>query len=306
MADITHQAIVTAVDETAPRFAFKWGRPEFSAEDGIGNMSKLSFLSELALAFGYMDDAGLYTVGSGVMIAPGLLVTATHVVEETKGTAGMAFSFLDDGRMRIWAPGEAFFLTGRIDDPLDRDRRRISDVALVSCALVSAQAEECPVRLAHIELVLPRVGERLWAVGCRETARGSEPGVTMMCASGLVKARYVDGRGDHLPNSCVEVAMNTVGGMSGGPVFNADGHLVGIVSSSYDAEDGKGPTFVSMIWPAFRATVTASWPKDFWPNGEGNILGARQLGHAKVSGDFEVDANGVITLQTDFESSETR
>jgi hypothetical protein len=299
MGEIIHQAKVTAVDETPPRFTFKWGRPQFTAEDGYGNMGKLSHLGELALAFGYMDDAGLYAVGSGVMIAPGILLTATHVIQETKNTAGMAFSFLERGGMRIWGPREASFRTGRIDDPLGGSRRRVSDVALVACELMSAQVEEFPVRLAHIELVLPRLGERLWAVGCRETLRDPEPGVTMLCASGLVTARFPDGRGDHLPNSCVEVSVNTVGGMSGGPVFNVAGHLVGIVSSSYEAEDGKGPTYVSLIWPAFQSIVTAPWPRDFWPDGEVTILGARQLGHARVSGDFTINDKNDITLHTD-------
>jgi hypothetical protein len=143
---MTHETIVTAVDETPPRFEFKWAKPEFSAEDGLADMGKLSHLGELVLAFGFMDDEGLYTVGSGVMVAPGLLVTATHVVVETKGTVGMAFSFLEEGRMRIWAPGQAHFLTGRTNDPLHPDgfRRHASDVCLVSCSLISAQAEQFP------------------------------------------------------------------------------------------------------------------------------------------------------------------
>jgi hypothetical protein len=99
--------------------------------------------------------------------------------------------------------------------------------------------------------------------------------------------------------------MNTLGGMSGGPVFNARGHLVGIVSSSYVANDGKGPTYVSLIWPAFHGTVDATWPKDFWPDKEASILAARERGHAKVCGDFEIDARGVIVLHTEFEISET-
>jgi hypothetical protein len=39
--------------------------------------------------------------------------------------------------------------------------------------------------------------------------------------------------------------------MSGGPVFTADGSLVGIVSTSFDLRDGEAPiaTF-SSLWPA--------------------------------------------------------
>jgi len=37
-----------------------------------------------------------------------------------------------------------------------------------------------------------------------------------------------------MPSRCLEVAMDTMGGMSGGPVVNDEGWLVGIVSSSFE------------------------------------------------------------------------
>src|SRR5437868_214637 len=102
--NMTHRARITAVDEAALRCPLEWSRPEFSAEDGIGPMGKLSHLGEIALAFGFFDNEANATVGSGVMIGPGMLLTATHVVEETKAKAGFAFSFPGKNKMRIWAP----------------------------------------------------------------------------------------------------------------------------------------------------------------------------------------------------------
>lgn len=90
--------------------------------------------------------------------------------------------------------------------------------------------------------------------------------------------------------------MNTTGGMSGGPVFNTKGHLVGIVSSSYEAYDILGPTYVSLIWPAGVGEVAVQWPCGFWPKEEVGLKLARELGYSKVHGDVSVDENGVFTI----------
>jgi hypothetical protein len=73
------------------------------------------------------------------MVAPGLLVTATHVAEETRGTAGMAYSLLPGGGMRLWSPKQIHVLTG--PDPVAigilKRGRIASDVAVISCDLMS-------------------------------------------------------------------------------------------------------------------------------------------------------------------------
>lgn len=294
-----HQAVVTEPSNELLRMQLRWDRPLFSVEDGLGEMGSLSVMDGLVLAFGFIDDSRANACGSGIMVAPGVIVTATHVTEETAGTSGMAYSFHSDGRMRLWAPDERHVLYGVIDSPqlFGEPRRRISDVCLVSCRLMSEQSKEHPLRMAQIEIAVPAVGERLWAVGYRETTHDDIPGMSMFCSSGIVTACHLNGRGDHLPGPCVEVAMNAVGGMSGGPVFNAEGHLVGIVSSSYEADDFLGPTFVSLIWPAVVGEVTARWPCGFWPSNYVSLKLARELGYAKVHGDVSIDENGVFSIR---------
>ena len=282
-----HGATVTAASTKPLQMHFRWDRPLFTADDGIGPTGSLSLLDGMVLAFGSMDEEGTYVVGSGTMVAPGILVTATHVAEATRGTVGMAFSFLRHGRMRLWGAHELHVLYGTYEDPLHAfgSRRRTSDVSLVSCSLMSEAIDEHPLRMAHIEVAIPLPGERLWALGYRETLRAEVSEISMLCSSGLVTAQHLDGRGNLFPGPQVEVAMNTVGGMSGGPVFNADGHLVGLVSSSFETDDFQGPTFVSLIWPALVGDVTATWPHGFWPGQEANLMKARAAGHAKIYGD---------------------
>lgn len=292
-----HQTVVTHIQEGPLNLKRHWMRPEFTPDDGIAEMGSLSIMDGMVLGVGFIDNEGIHCCGSGVMVAPGLLVTATHVAEETRGTSGMAFSFLSDGQMRLWALHQLHVLSGREESPLFNSppKRISSDVALVSCSLTSAPVDNHPLLMAHLEVCVPTIGERLWAVGYRDTSKESSPGATMFCTSGVVTECHLEGRGSHLPGPCVEMSMSTLGGMSGGPVFNSEGHVVGIVSSSYDyeADDLHGPTYVSLIWPAFVGTVDVQWPKGFWPTGLIGITLAQDLGCACIHGTASFPVAGI-------------
>src|SRR4051812_19910269 len=97
-----HQAMVTDIQKNPLSLKTHWMKPEFTPSDGIAEEESLSVMDGMILGVGFIDDDGMHCCGSGVMVAPGLLVTATHVAEETRGTCGMAFSFLGDGKMRLW------------------------------------------------------------------------------------------------------------------------------------------------------------------------------------------------------------
>lgn len=86
--------------------------------------------------------------------------------------------------------------------------------------------------------------------------------------------------------------METVGGMSGGPVFNTEGRLVGIVSSSFEG----GPSYVTLIWDAIRLRVKRAMPKH--SNSKTiTLLGAHHLGIAKLKGSVDRDPWGEVTFR---------
>jgi hypothetical protein len=58
----------------------------------------------------------------------------------------------------------------------------------------------------------------------------------------------------------LEVGSWTSGAMSGGPVFDQHGLLVGIVSKCLVTEDKEGPSCVSLLWPALVKPIEAEWP----------------------------------------------
>ena len=94
-----------------------------------------------------------------------------------------------------------------------------------------------------------------------------------------------------LPSPCIEVNMETLGGMSGGPVFNEEGRLIGILSSSFDG----GPSYVTLIWDALRLSIT-NLPDEIWPDKYSGILEGIDLGLVRVKGKFRADSKRNITL----------
>jgi hypothetical protein len=296
MSDFTHSVLIT---EDNPKLALlkkSWVTAVFTAEDGMGPMDSLHQAGDSIVAMATMTPEGLMVIGSGVMVGPGLMLCATHVLDEfpQHGAGPVCLTFLL-GRARAWLPRGRTTATG--PSYFDPNRRRVSDLSLMSCSLNSEAHEDFPLMLAPIKLALPLIGERLWAFGYRHgDIVDSAALLTPYVTSGLVTACFPQGRGERMPATCIEVAMDSLGGMSGGPVVNDDGWLVGIISSSFEG----GPTYVTLIWDAFRLSVSGA-PQCVWPEGDVNLFMGRELGlvFIKGGGTRDEEGNVVVTLSTD-------
>jgi hypothetical protein len=162
----------------------------------------------------------------------------------------------------------------------------------MSCTLNSDAHEQKPLSLAPIRLGLPLIGDRLWAFGYRhgDLVDGAAH-IAPIVTSGVVTGCFPDGRGERMPSICVEVAMNSVGGMSGGPVVDHEGWLVGIVSSSLN----DGPTYITLMWDALRLSVEGV-PRCVWPADEATLFQGRELGLVRMKGQATRDATGNVEL----------
>ena len=238
-------------------------------------------------------------MGSGVMVGPGLMLTATHVLDEFSRDGGgpVCLTFLPKGA-RAWLPIDAASVSR--PNQFDKTRHAQSDMSLVSCTLNSKAYANLPLMLAPMKVAQPLIGERLWAVGFRHQKidRGAAH-ITPLVSSGMVTAAFPQGRGERMPSPCFEVAMETLGGMSGGAVTNADGDLVGIVSSSPDG----GPSYITLIWEALRMRVRGAIPS-LQRQDTISLIGASQLGQARLKGDVRRNPWGEIRLRLSSEESE--
>ena len=81
-----HQALITDANDDLWKLKLSWQTAEFSPDDGIGPMDSLHQAGDSLVAVIRSTDEGFEPIGSGVMIGPGLLLTATHVLEEIAAT----------------------------------------------------------------------------------------------------------------------------------------------------------------------------------------------------------------------------
>lgn len=293
MADNDRRSIL--ITENSPLLSelkLSWSTAVFAAVDGIGPMDSLHQAGDALVAVAKLEEDGPTMIGSGVMVGPGLLLTATHVLDEfpKSGVAPVFLTFLP-GVARAWLPQEVVTTSGV--SKFDERRKVVSDLSLVSCTLNSDAHADLPLMLAPMQIALPLIGERLWAMGFRHQGIDGHAGlVTPFISSGLVTAAFPNGRGERMASSCFEVDMGTIGGMSGGAVVNSQGYLVGIVSSSFDS----GPSYITLIWDALRLRVKGTIPK-LAGNETVSLLGAAALGLAKLKGDVVSDPWQNVTIR---------
>jgi hypothetical protein len=276
-----------------------WATSIYTDEDGLGAMASLHEAGDAIVAVAALTPDGPLVLGSGVMVGPGLALLATHVLEEfsRQGLFPVLLSFLPKGT-RAWCVRDTATASG---PSVFHDDRIVSDISLVSCTLNSEAHPDVALRLAPMRVALPLLGDRLWAFGYRhDHERDAVAHIAPLVTSGVVTAQYPNGRGERMPASCVEVDMNTLGGMSGGPVVNADGELVGIVSSSLDG----GPSFVTLIWDALRYSVQSTLSTySRW--GDMNLLSAKVFGLVRLEGNVRRSRRGNVAVSlSDIEAKE--
>lgn len=287
----TYSTLITHNNPALAELKLSWVTAEFTAEDGIGSMRSLHEAGDSIVAVAKMEDEGFTIIGSGVMVGPGLLLTATHVLDEfpREGGGPVFLTFLPHAA-RAWLPHDLMTVSGQSD--VDESRRKVSDVSLVSCTLNSAEHQDFPLMLVPMQVALPLIGERLWAFGYRhQLIDNGTASISPIVSSGLVTAAFPHGRGERMPSPCFEVNMDTLGGMSGGPVVNSDGYLVGIVSSSFEG----GPSYITLIWDALRFSVKGTIPKLSTRN-EIHLLHANKLGLARIKGKVNRKPWGDVVL----------
>lgn len=206
--------------------------------------------------------AELMSLGSGFFIAPFLVLTARHVVDEVSAhfhgclvheivgdmRFGIDFSIQHSryGRM-IWSV-MAYGYTPTIDV-----------VALwVELKVPSELPEDFTWDLPILSFSQAFVNQPVNALGFpHSTHRLDQHGRSIVGldaheSSGIIAAIHKLKRDSvMLPYPCFEASVTTKGGMSGGPVFTSDGYVIGLVGSSMELGESGEPdvSFITAIWP---------------------------------------------------------
>lgn len=214
------------------------------------------------------EDGDTTIAGSGVFIAPGIALTAAHIFKKWEKDFKPGWMFASglsviEGGMRLWRMQSFSLISG-------------TDLALIGLILGAPDILPLTLRTAAITTRYPKVGEELLIVGshstqeCFSIGQVDEKDVLSLSASVLISKGQVThyfplGFGICKGYPVVEVDCSGYPGMSGAPVFDKKGMLIGILSAS--TADMK-PSYVSILLPALVNYFEGGWPDEF----KGTIL----------------------------------
>ena len=214
----------------------------------------------LSIHFANID---LHSVdGSAVLVAPGIALCAKHVIGEKidkiiSGQLSPAAMALSRDGVQLWRISKICLVDN-------------TDLAIIGLTYSSSLPPENLFNQATISTRTPKIGEKLLIAGFRasdyhfdiqEQTDGNkkyEFSGNVFCGNGIVTNTFLTGRDSSmLPWPSLEVNCPSLGGMSGGPVFDSSGLLIGILSTSIN---GDGPSYVSLLWPALTVEFEGGWP----------------------------------------------
>jgi Trypsin-like peptidase domain len=207
----------------------------------------------LAVSFPIPDSSNV--LGSAVLVAPGVAIGSMHVFDHDRdlvmtGAVGAMCYGLDGDRADIW----------RIRHVVSAAHGQ-SDLALYCLERASSMPPDRTLTHVAISTRTPSIGERITVAGFRandqSSLRANVIGMQLMVSAGRVTQTFPLQRDSSgMPYPCFEIDCETMGGMSGGPAFDEEGRLVGVLSRGL----GGGPSWVSMLWPSLGWTVPRTWP----------------------------------------------
>jgi V8-like Glu-specific endopeptidase len=197
--------------------------------------------------------------GTAVMIAPGLALTASHVFSDllpdlASGKASLGCIGIRTSGLDIWTVRKV-------------SSSETNDLAYLSLEPLSALTDGWHFSCLQLTTRTPAVGEELNIVGFRfldvkERGKDYLAEGDLYAAGGEVTATYYPARDAvRMPFPAIEIACDSLGGMSGGAVLDSESFLVGIISSGYAASEGQiGTTYAAWVIGGLNRELEIPWP----------------------------------------------
>jgi len=235
-------------------------------------MKTRGFISNSVLALAGYYDGKLYPCGSAFIIGNGLALTAAHILEKPFDSTFRVHTENEKNRFSIvgfqkvngsknaviWQVKSAYL------SPIQSDKEnedRSIDVALLKISPQQHSLEERYNILSfELNIASPIVGDIVSAYGFSNSKiKGDTTPSSYKFDNNF---RKIEGevtqifsmhrdRG-FLTFPCFEVNANFDHGMSGGPIFNQQGQVCGVITSG---NNFNGPSYGSILWPAMGIKV---------------------------------------------------
>ena len=251
-ARVASTTIVAPDDPLQPtKVRFETVRPQFQDPPRSTELTNWDCFEGMVLALVFSDGSRHSVLGSAVIVAPGVALCATHTVQESipklrSGALELAAMGISARGVQIWKVLELLTI-------------QRTDLCILTMRLESQR----PPKLfqAMITTRMPALGEKLVFGGfraSREEFKRDAPMTVeiegaMRLGSGVVRQVFPQGKDRLLvPWPSIELDAPLFGGMSGGPVFDSRGSLIGLGSRSMEMGIGEEPSpmIVALLWPA--------------------------------------------------------
>jgi len=250
-----------------------------------------SVITEYAFhLMGWRDDH-YDPMGTAFLIAPDLLLTAKHVIDDYwEKLDGRAIG--EGGHGEFFCTAFQELVTGRFER---YDVRKVwspnsywMDLAIMALDRPVAFSDSKAPSGLTINAIPPPIGSQVFAFGYHNgiaTIGEDEIAISRIASTtiGIVKEIHPQGRDRLLSWPCFEVNARFEGGMSGGPVFNQQGEVCGLICRGMKFEDPTTEplSYATMIWPMLA--ITLDHPRPGLPPGPYPAL--------------ELARHGIITAQ---------
>jgi hypothetical protein len=248
----------------------------FSTVPSFKEVGLKSPFAEFAMPLAAFRDGYYRPSGTAVIIAPHLAITAKHVVEDfwknyessaltpdSHGSFSMvAVQMLESGQAgQLWTVIKVFC-------------SRFTDVAFLQLMPLSVLPAEYRWRGPRINVLPPRVGSCITAFGYHSSkidvkVDADKTGIKWFdspTASGGEVMEIHEKKRDNamLPFPCFRTNARFDHGMSGGPIFNEDGELCGLICSGFPFEE-EHVSYGASLWPAMATGLDL--PYEGFPSG---------------------------------------
>lgn len=229
-------------------------------------------ITKVAIPLIAIRDGITYPSGTACVIAPWLAITARHVVEDHFKYFADRFPNQSDTAthhtLTYLNPGGGH---GAI--PLFVQRTWYLppyDIAVLWLWPASEMDPKHVWDCARLSLLPPEIGSRVFAFGYPNSRSDKvvegkiELRMDATTSTGTIKEVHHERRDAVMyPFPCFHTNARFDGGMNGGPVFNQEGNICGLVCGSLPAESPEidHTSYVSSLWPLLAIQIDAPWDR---------------------------------------------
>jgi S1-C subfamily serine protease len=238
---------------------------------GFYEIADMSHYEGMLLSIHFFTSQWSTIEGSAIMIAPGIALTALHVLNDykdliTSGQLSLLCMGLTKSGGRLWRVVEVLEI-------------KESDIAILKLKFASPAPVDRWFIQARLTARLPKLGELVMVAGFqfsddyipadKDKAFAVKDGklnfgARLRVSVGVVREHHLAGR-NPMSGPVIEADCACPGGMSGGPMFDKDGRVVGVLSRSLIDVDGSGYSLIPLLWGALVREIKPSFLTHLFP-----------------------------------------